>query len=96
MDELDDQYLRWYWHEIGGTPPQEKTMRCSIDLDDEAHGFIDDIRDGLDKLRGKDGYNDLAVIIARNKCDTVDGIVKFALATTADEINRRLAWPPLR
>ena len=66
-------------------------MRCSIDLDDEAHGFIDDIKNGLDKLRKKDGWNNLAVVITRNKCDTVEGVVKFALATTADEINRRLA-----
>lgn len=88
MDELDDQYLRWYWHEIGGTPPpKENTMRYSIELDRNDQDCLEAIREFVTK--DDDPHNNrLLQAHMRAQAKTVSGVVKIALATAADEIRR--------
>ena len=89
MDELDPAYLALYWPLIGGTPPsQENTMRCSIHLEDEHHQLVDEIREGLDRAASDPKVDRLMVAHMRSQCRTLDGVVRLALATTADEIQR--------
>ena len=90
MDELDPAYIAMYWPLIGGTPPpQENTMRCSIDLSDEDHENIDQIRAAIKRAVDDPSCHRANAIGATIQCRTLEGAIKFALATAADEAMRR-------
>ena len=90
MQELDDDYLRLYWPLIGGSTGRTTMSLYTIDLSEDDMENIDAIRKFVNAPNDDPNLNRLVVAHMKHQAKTINGVVKIALATAAEEARKWL------